>query len=112
MTRDLANRKATSQAGVAIQNAVVAKAKVQIETAKKNIETMTLRAPRDGYVNVQSNTNGNNFYQGMVLPMLQVGDKVRAGMARGADSGYAELGGDGSHRGGGPRASGAAISRC
>ncbi len=81
LTRDLANRKATSQAGVEIQNAVVAKAKVQIETAKKNIETMTVRAPRDGYVNIQSNTNGNNFYQGMVLPMLQVGDKVRAGMA-------------------------------
>lgn len=81
LTRDLANRKATSQAGVEIQNAVVAKAKVQIETAKKNIETMTVSAPRDGYVNIQSNTNGNNFYQGMVLPMLQVGDKVRAGMA-------------------------------
>ncbi|HTB10862.1 MAG TPA: HlyD family efflux transporter periplasmic adaptor subunit [Bryobacteraceae bacterium] len=81
LSRDLANRKATSQAGVAIQEAVAGKAKVQIETAKKNIEMMTLRAPRDGYVNIQSNTNGNGFYQGMVLPMLQVGDKVRAGMA-------------------------------
>ncbi len=81
LTRDLANRKATSQAGVEIQNAVVAKAKVQIETAKKNIESMTLRAPRDGYVNVQQNTNTNSFYSGMVLPMLQVGDTIRAGMA-------------------------------
>ncbi len=80
LTRDLANRKATSQAGVAIQDAVAAKARVQIDTAKKNIEAMTVRAPRDGYVNIQSNTNGNGFYQGMVLPMLQVGDKVRAGM--------------------------------
>jgi multidrug efflux pump subunit AcrA (membrane-fusion protein) len=81
LTRDLANRKATSQAGVAIQEAVVAKAKVQIATAQKNIEMMTLRAPRDGYVNVQQNTNVNNFYSGMILPMLQVGDTVRAGMA-------------------------------
>jgi multidrug efflux pump subunit AcrA (membrane-fusion protein) len=81
LTRDLANRKATSQAGVAIQDAVVAKAKVQIATAQKNIEMMTLRAPRDGYVNVQQNTNTNNFYSGMILPMLQVGDTVRAGMA-------------------------------
>src|SRR5580692_8922962 len=81
LTRDLANRKATSQAGVAIQNAVVAKAKVQIATAQKNIEMMTLRAPRDGYVNVQQNTNVNNFYSGMILPMLQVGDTIRAGMA-------------------------------
>jgi multidrug efflux pump subunit AcrA (membrane-fusion protein) len=81
LTRDLANRKATSQAGVEIQNAVVAKAKVQIETAKKNIEMMTLRAPRDGYVNVQQNTNTNMFFSGMILPMLQVGDTIRAGMA-------------------------------
>jgi HlyD family secretion protein len=81
LTRDLANRKATSQAGVEIQNAVVAKSQVQIDTAKKNIEMMTVRAPRDGYVNIQSNTNTNNFYEGMILPMLQVGDKVRAGMA-------------------------------
>lgn len=81
LTRDLANRKATSQAGVEIQNAVVAKAKVQIETAKKNIEMMTLKAPRDGYVNIQSNTNVNTFFSGMILPMLQVGDTVRAGMA-------------------------------
>jgi len=81
LTRDLANRKATSQAGVAIQDAVVAKAKVQIDTAKKNIEMMTLRAPRDGYVNIQTNTNVNMFFSGMVLPMLQVGDTIRAGMA-------------------------------
>src|SRR5580692_5027222 len=57
LTRDLANRKATSQAGVEIQNAVVAKA------------------------NVQQNTNTNTFFSGMVLPMLQVGDTIRAGMA-------------------------------
>src|ERR1700722_4508580 len=81
LTRDLANRKATSQAGVEIQNAVVAKAKVQIDTAKKNIEMMTLKAPRDGYVNVQANTNVNTFFSGMILPMLQVGDTIRAGMA-------------------------------
>jgi RND family efflux transporter MFP subunit len=81
LERDLANRKATSQAGVEIQKAVVAKAKVQADTAQKNIDMMTLRAPRDGYVNIQPNTNTNSFFQGMILPMLQVGDTVRAGMA-------------------------------
>ena len=80
LTRDLANRKATSQAGVAIQEAVVVKAKVQAETAHKNIEMMTLRAPRDGYVSVQP-TPISMFSRGMMLPMLQVGDTVRAGMA-------------------------------
>jgi multidrug efflux pump subunit AcrA (membrane-fusion protein) len=80
LTRDLANRKATSAAGVEIQNASVAKAKVQMETAKTNIEMMTVHAPRDGYVSIQSNMNGN-FFEGAILPMLQVGDKIRAGMA-------------------------------
>jgi HlyD family secretion protein len=81
LERDLANRKATSQAGVAIQEAAVAKAKVQGEQARKNIEMMTLHAGAAGYVNVQPNMNNQFFFEGMVLPMLQVGDKVRAGMA-------------------------------
>ncbi len=79
--RDMANRKATSQAGVEIQEAARAKAQVQAETARKNIEMMTLRAPRDGYVNVQSNTQVNFIVSGMILPSWQVGDTVRAGMA-------------------------------
>ena len=41
---------------------------------------MTLRSPRDGYVNVLPNTNTNWAFPGMVLPILQVGDTVRAGM--------------------------------
>jgi HlyD family secretion protein len=81
LERDLGNRKATSQAGVAIQEAAVAKAKVQGEQARKNIELMTLHAGASGYVNVQPNMNNQFFFEGMVLPMLQVGDKVRAGMA-------------------------------
>ena len=80
LERDLANRKATSQAGVAIQEATVAKAKVQAEQARKNIEMMKLHATAAGYVNVQPNMN-QMFFEGMVLPMLLVGDKVRAGMA-------------------------------
>ena len=42
---------------------------------------MTLRAPRDGYVSVQANTNINFFIAGMTLPLFQIGDTVRAGMA-------------------------------
>jgi HlyD family secretion protein len=81
LERDMANRLATSEAGVQIQDAARAKAKVQADTAQKNIDMMTLRAPRDGYVNVQSNTNINFFISGMILPVLQVGDTIRAGMA-------------------------------
>ncbi|HLW75678.1 MAG TPA: efflux RND transporter periplasmic adaptor subunit, partial [Bryobacteraceae bacterium] len=81
LDRDLTNRLATSKAGVAIQDAAVAKAKVQIEQAKKNIDMMTLKATTTGYANIQPNMNNQMFFEGMVLPMLQVGDKVRAGMA-------------------------------
>lgn len=81
LERDLANRKANSQANVEVQEAARQKATVQAATARQNIDLMTLRAPRDGYVSVQANTNINFFISGMTLPLLQVGDTVRAGMA-------------------------------
>ncbi len=81
MRQDVANRKATSAAGIAIQEAARNKARVQAETARRNIESMTLKAKSAGYVNVQQNTSGNFAYFGMQLPLLQVGDTVRAGMA-------------------------------
>lgn len=77
---DLASRKATTEAGVAIQEAARNKAKVKAETARKNIESMTLKAKTKGYVALQQNTNGNFFF-GMQVPILQLGDTVRAGMA-------------------------------
>jgi RND family efflux transporter MFP subunit len=80
LERDLANRLATYDANVKIQEAAQAKARVQAETAQKNIDMMTLRAPRDGYVNVQSNTQTNFIVSGMILPSWQIGDTVRAGM--------------------------------
>jgi multidrug efflux pump subunit AcrA (membrane-fusion protein) len=81
LEQDLANRKATTEASVAIQEAARNKAKVKAAAAQKNIDSMTLRAKTTGYVNIQQNTNGNFMYWGMQLPVLQVGDTVRAGMA-------------------------------
>jgi HlyD family secretion protein len=77
---DLANQQATNAAAIAIQEAARNKAKVQADTAKRNIDSMTLKAHSGGYVAVQANTNGNFMFFGMSLPMLQVGDTVRAGM--------------------------------
>ena len=77
---DLGNRKATSRAGIVIQEANRNKAKMKADVARKNIESMTLRAKSSGYVSVQQNTNGNIMF-GMRLPLLHVGDTVRAGMA-------------------------------
>jgi len=81
LEQDLSNRKATSLAGIAIQEAARNKAKTQSETARRNIESMTLRAKTRGYVSIQQNMNSNMYYTGMQLPMLQLGDTVRAGMA-------------------------------
>ena len=77
--QDLANRKATSQASILIQQEARKKAQVKADIARKNIEMMTLRARSGGYVAVQQNTNGM-FMFGMQPPLFQLGDTVRAGM--------------------------------
>src|SRR5262249_21316009 len=80
LEKDLNDRLATAKAGIAIQEAARAKAQVAAQTARRNIESMTLRAKRSGYVARQQNQEGN-FRWGSYLPALQVGDTVRAGMA-------------------------------
>lgn len=79
--RDLASRKATAEAAVAIHEAARDKARAKAETARKNIESMTLRAPASGYIAVQRNTATNYYYTGMQFPLFQVGDMARPGMA-------------------------------
>jgi HlyD family secretion protein len=79
--QNLANQQATGDAGIAIQNAGRAKAEAQATTARQNIESMTLRAQRSGYVSVKQNSSTNFFFMGMTLPLYQVGDSVRPGMA-------------------------------
>lgn len=80
LERDYPVRKAAAAASIAIQHATRNKAQVQAATARRNIEMMTLRAPISGYVNVERNQNSNFYFSGMQLPLLQVGDAVRAGM--------------------------------
>ncbi|MGH9718975.1 MAG: efflux RND transporter periplasmic adaptor subunit [Bryobacteraceae bacterium] len=81
LERDLASRKATTDAAIRIQEAARSKAKMLADTAQRNINNLTLRAGSAGYVAIQQNMNGNFFMFGMQLPMLQVGDTVRSGMA-------------------------------
>lgn len=80
LEKDLNDRIATAKAGVAIQEAARTKAQVAAATAKRNIESMTLKAKSSGYVARQQNMSGD-FRWGSYLPALQVGDTVRAGMA-------------------------------
>jgi HlyD family secretion protein len=79
--QDIGSRKETNQAAIKVQEAAVGKADVEVATAKRNIDALTLKAHRDGYVSLKQNTSGNFFMEGMTLPYYQVGDAVRAGMA-------------------------------
>lgn len=81
LERDYPRRKAAAKASIAIQEAVEKKAQVQAETARRNIDLMTLKAPTDGYINVERNTDTNFYFRGMEFPLFQVGDQVRAGVA-------------------------------
>ncbi len=81
LRKNSANRTATDQAGIAMQQAARGKAQTQALTARQNIEAMTLRAHHSGYVSIKQNTNLNIAFGGMLLPYFQVGDEVRPGMA-------------------------------
>ncbi len=81
LQQNLKNRAATGTAGVAIQQAGKAKAEAQALTARQNIEAMTLKANRDGYVSIDQNQGEGIVFWGMSLPPYQVGDSVRPGMA-------------------------------
>ncbi len=81
LQHNLTNRKATDDAAIAIQEAARLKAESQAKTAQLNIDAMTLRAHRDGYVSILQNTNQNQTFFGMTLPAYQLGDTVRPGMA-------------------------------
>lgn len=81
LERDYPSRKAAATASIAIQAAAKTKATMLADTARRNIEMMTLKAPTGGYVNIEKNTNSNFFFPGMQFPTFQVGDQVRAGMA-------------------------------
>jgi HlyD family secretion protein len=79
--QDVKNKRETSVAAVAIQEAAFNKAKVTAETAQKVIDSMTLKAKSSGYVNIQANTAVNMIYMGMQLQPFQLGDTARPGLA-------------------------------
>lgn len=80
LEKDLGDRIATAKAGIAIQQAARAKALVAAETARKNIETMSIKAKSSGYFARMANQEGN-FQWGTYQPPVQVGDTVEAGVA-------------------------------
>ena len=73
--------------GIAIQEAARKKAEVQAATARKNIEAMTMKAHRAGYVAIRQNPNINCGYRGMTLPPYPRGRPGASGDGGGGDSG-------------------------
>jgi HlyD family secretion protein len=80
LEKDLGDRIATAKAGIAIQEAAKAKAMVAAETARKNIESMAIKAKSSGYFARMPNQEGN-FQWGTYQPPVQIGDTVEAGVA-------------------------------
>jgi multidrug efflux pump subunit AcrA (membrane-fusion protein) len=81
LEHDYPARKAAAKASIAIQIAAREKAKMENEIARHNIDQMTVKAPSSGYVNIERNTVTNFYYPGMTLPLFQIGDQPRPGMA-------------------------------
>jgi multidrug efflux pump subunit AcrA (membrane-fusion protein) len=81
LEHDYPERKAAAKASINIQQAAREKAKIQVEMAQRNIDMMSVKATASGYVNVEKNMNQNIYYSGMTLPLYQVGDQTRPGMA-------------------------------
>jgi multidrug efflux pump subunit AcrA (membrane-fusion protein) len=80
--QDMASRKATAGAALAIQRAGENRSRTMATIAQRSIDSMTLKAKTSGYVNLQTNTSGMFMMtQGMMLPIVQIGDTVRPGMA-------------------------------
>ncbi len=81
LEHDYPERKAAAKASINIQQAAREKARIQVDMARRNIDMMTIKAAASGYVNIEKNMNTNMFYSGMTLPLYQVGDQTRPGMA-------------------------------
>jgi hypothetical protein len=79
--KDFNNKKATANAGIAIQRAAVDKARITAQNAQRTIDSMVLKARTAGYVSIQANSNQNMLYYGQQLPQFQTGDGARAGQA-------------------------------
>jgi len=84
--QDLSNKKTTTSAGMAIQKAGEARIRMMADMARKNIESMTLKAKTSGYVNLQPDTANtltlvSAYSGGMSLPVIQAGSAVRPGMS-------------------------------
>lgn len=79
LKEDIPSHAASNQAGIAVAEEKLAKARLSMAQARKNIQNMHLRAPMDGLVTVQQNRQANFYFTGMRLPEYREGDEVQPG---------------------------------
>jgi multidrug resistance efflux pump len=79
LQEDIPSHAASNQAGIAVAKERLAKARLTMEQAQKNIQEMHLRAPMDGLVAVQENRQTNVYYTGMRFNEYRQGDQVEPG---------------------------------
>ena len=79
LKEDIPSHAASNQADIAVAEEKLAKARLSMEQAQKNIQNMHLRAPMDGLVAVQENRQTNFYYPGMRFSEYREGDEVQPG---------------------------------
>lgn len=81
LEQDIASHAATNEAALAVLAERQHKARLAMETARRNIENMKVRSPISGFVVVRENqdSTGGFFYTGMSLPEYRPGDIVMPG---------------------------------
>jgi RND family efflux transporter MFP subunit len=79
LKEDIPSHAVSNQADMAVAQEKLAKARLSIQQAQKNIQDMHLRAPMDGLVAVQENRQTNVYYPGMRFSEYRQGDEVQPG---------------------------------
>ena len=93
LEEDIPSHAVSNQADIAVAAEKLAKARLSIQQAQKNIQDMHLRAPMDGLVAVQENRQTNVYYTGMRFSEYRQGDEVQPGgfVAQVLDVGQMEI---------------------
>ena len=93
LKEDIPSHAVSNQADMAVAQEKLAKARLSIQQAQKNIQDMHLHAPMDGLVAVQENRQTNVYYTGMRFSEYRQGDEVQPGgfVAQVLDVGQMEI---------------------
>ena len=79
LKEDLPSHAASNQADIDVAQEKLAKARLSMELANKNIQSMHLRASMDGVVAVQENRQQGFWYPGIRFAEYRLGDEVQPG---------------------------------